>query len=133
MPMYIVPQVLSQIKEKDHIEIRNGSVMRDLLFVEDCIEAVLKLAVTSGGEDGTFNIGSGHIVSISELAKAAAEASGHPDVLITDLEEIIEYSPAAIMDDIDKVQATIEWYPKTSLTKGLRQMWETMNQNDPSR
>lgn len=130
MPMYIVPQVLSQIKENHHIEIRNGSVMRDLLFVEDCINAVLKLAVTPAAEDNVFNIGSGHIVSITDVAKAAIQASGQQGVEITDLEEMIAYSPTAIMANIDKVQATIDWFPKTTLKDGLKKMWDAMEQNN---
>ena len=126
LPMYIVPQVLTQIKERGRIEIRNGAVMRDLLYVEDCIEAVLKLAVTPAAEDSVFNIGSGHIVSISDVAAAAAAASGRKDVEITDLEETIEYSPTAIMADIEKVQATIDWNPRTSLNEGLKNMWDSM-------
>ena len=109
LPMYIVPQVLTQIRDHHRIEIRNGTIMRDLLFVEDCIDAVLKLSVTHPAEDEVFNIGSGHIVSISDVARSAVEASGYDDVEITDLEELIEYSPTAIMADIDKVQATIDW------------------------
>ena len=127
MPMYIVPQVLSQIKETQHIEIRNGAVMRDLLFVDDCIEAVLKLAVTDMARDDVFNIGSGHIVSITDVAKAAIEASGLQGVEITDLEEMIAYSPTAIMADIDKVQATIDWFPRTTLREGLKTMWNSMD------
>ena len=126
LPMYIVPQVLTQIKENHRVEIRNGSVMRDLLFVEDCIDAVLKLSVTQSAENSEFNIGSGHIVSISDVAKAAVQASGFDDVEITDLEEFIAFSPTAIMADIDKVQATIDWFPKTTLKDGLRRMWDAM-------
>ena len=124
--MYIVPQVLNQIKENHRVEIRNGSVMRDLLFVEDCIDAVLKLSVTPSAENSEFNIGSGHIVSISDVAKAAVQASGFDDVEITDLEEFIAFSPTAIMANIDKVQATIDWFPKTTLKDGLRRMWDAM-------
>ena len=124
--MYIVPQVLTQIRDHHRIEIRNGTIMRDLLFVEDCIDAVLKLSVTRPAEDEVFNIGSGHIVSISDVARAAVEASGYDDVEITDLEELIEYSPTAIMADIDKVQSTIDWYPRTNLKDGLKSMWDAM-------
>ena len=127
LPMYIVPQVLTQIRENHRVEIRNGSVMRDLLFVDDCIDAVLKLAVNVSAEDSVFNIGSGHIVSIAEVAKAAVMASQQTDVEITDLEEFIEYSPTAIMADIEKVQSTIDWYPRTNLGDGLKAMWDSMD------
>ena len=127
MPMYIVPQVLSQIRENHQIEIRYGSVMRDLLFVDDCIEAVLKLSVNRAAQNSTFNIGSGHIVSISDVAKAAVDASGLDNIEITDLEEEIAYSPSAIMADIAKGQSTIDWFPKTSLRDGLAHMWNAMH------
>ena len=104
--------------------------MRDLLFVEDCIDAVLKLAVTTAAKDAVFNIGSGHIVSIADVARAAIEASGLPDIGITDLEEQIAYSPTAIMADIDKVMSTIDWFPKTSLKDGLKRMWDVMEQSN---
>ena len=90
-----------QAIEDRKIVVRNGAVMRDLLFVEDCIDAVLKLSVTGAAEDSVFNIGSGHIVSISDVARAAVAASGQLDVDVTDLEEFIAYSPTAIIADID--------------------------------
>ncbi|MQF66931.1 NAD(P)-dependent oxidoreductase [SAR202 cluster bacterium AD-802-F09_MRT_200m] len=127
LPMYIVPQVLTQIRENNSIEIRNGSVMRDLLFVEDCIDAVLKLAVNMSAEDSVFNIGSGKIVTISDVAREAVAASGQQGVEIVDLEQEIEYSPTAIMADIWKVRSTIDWVPKTSLKDGLKRMWDAMD------
>lgn len=125
LPMYIVPQVLQQISDEGRVTLRNGAVMRDLLYVDDCIDAVLKLVVTPSAADSVFNIGSGQIVSISDVARTGVKVSGRHDVEIIDLEENIEYSPTAIMADIGKVQSTIDWEPKTSLLEGLRKMWES--------
>ena len=124
MAMYIVPQVLRQIMVEGKVVLRNGSVMRDLLYVDDCIDAVLKLVVSPGAANSVFNIGSGHIVSIYDVAKAAARVSGRSDIEIIDNEENIEYSPSAIIADISKVTSTIDWYPTTDLETGMRKMWE---------
>jgi nucleoside-diphosphate-sugar epimerase len=124
LAMYIVPQVLRQIMLEGKIVLRNGSVMRDLLYVDDCIDAVLKLVVSPDAVESVFNIGSGEIVSIYDVAKAAARVSGRDDVEIVDLEENIEYSPTAIIADITKITSTIDWYPKVDLEAGLRKMWE---------
>lgn len=124
LPLYIVPQVVRQIFEEGRVEIRNGTVMRDLLYVDDCIDAVLKLVVAESAGNSTFNIGSGEIVTIANVAKAAVEASGEIGVEITDLEQAIAYSPSAILADISKIQSTVDWYPKTSLREGLKRMWE---------
>ena len=123
LPMYIVPQVLSQIMLEGKVVLRNGSVMRDLLYVDDCIDAVLKLAISPDASDSIFNIGSGQIVSIYDVAKAAARVSGREDIEIVDLEENIEYSPSAIIADISKVTSTIDWYPKSNQETGMQKMW----------
>ena len=125
LPMYIIPQILRQILEENRVVVRNGAVMRDMLFVDDCIEAVLRLAVTPKGANTVFNIGSGEIVSISEIARQAIQVSGRPDVEFTDLEENINYSPIAIMADIRKVSETVDWLPRVSLREGLKRMWES--------
>lgn len=124
LPMYIIPQILRQINKENKVVVRNGAVMRDMLFVEDCIDAVLKLAVTSKAANDVFNIGSGEIVSISDIAQQAISVSGRPDVEYTDLEENINYSPTAIMADITKVTNTIDWWPQVTLSEGLKKMWD---------
>ena len=129
LPMYIVPQVLQQAIEDRKVVVRNGAVMRDLLFVEDCIDAVLKLVVTPSARDNVFNIGSGEIVSIANVAKAAVEAVGDPGIEIVDLEQNIDHSPTALMADITKVTSTVDWYPQTGLADGLRRMKEAYVKN----
>ena len=124
LTMYIVPQVLRQIMLEGKVVLRNGSVMRDLLYVDDCIEAVLKLVVSPDAVGSVFNIGSGKIVSIYDVAQAAARVSGRNGVEIIDLEEKIEYSPSAIIADISKITSTIDWFPEFSLDTGLQRMWE---------
>lgn len=125
LSMYIIPQILRQIIAENQVVVRNGAVMRDMLFVDDCIDAVLRLAVTPEAANDVFNIGSGEMVSISDIAHQAIQACGRSDVEYTDLEQNIEYSPTAIMADIKKVTNTIDWRPQVSLTEGLRRMWES--------
>lgn len=125
LPMYIVPQVLRQIIDHKRIELRNGSVMRDLLYVDDCIDAVLKLVQSPGAEDNVFNIGSGRIVTIADVARAAVGVSGDETVEIVDQQQTIAYSPTAILADISKVKSTIDWHPRTSLDEGLSNMWRS--------
>ena len=124
LPMYIVPQVLRQLIEEKRVVVRNGAVTRDLLYVDDCIDAVLKLALSPAGAGEAFNIGSGRLASISDIARQAVQVSGLSGVEITDLEENIEYSPTALIANVDRVQSAVDWRPDTSLEEGLRQMWK---------
>ena len=83
--------------------------------------------VSEASQNSTFNIGSGEIVTIADVAKAAVDASGEIGIEITDLEQAIAYSPTAILADINKIQSTIDWYPKTNLREGLKRMWEAQS------
>ena len=125
LPMYIVPQVVQQIKEDGRVVLRNGSVVRDLLYVDDCIDAVLKLAVTPDAADSIFNIGSGTKVTISDVATTAVRVSGTPDVEVVDLQQNIQYSPTAILADTSKLRSTVDWSAKTSLEDGLKAMLQS--------
>jgi UDP-glucose 4-epimerase len=125
LSMYIVPQVLSQIIDDGRVVLRNGSVVRDLLYVEDCIDAVLKLVVAPAAEGEVFNIGSGQKVSIIDVAKAAIEVSGYPNVEVVDLQQNIDYSPSAIIADTGKIQSIVDWRPKTGLKEGLARMLDS--------
>jgi UDP-glucose 4-epimerase len=129
LPMYIVPQVLRQAIEDRKVVVRNGAVMRDLLYVDDCIDVVLKLVVHPAAVDSVFNIGSGYIVTISDIARAAVEAAGDPSIEIVDLEQNISNSPTALMADITKVTSTVDWFPRTSLKEGLNRMREAYLQS----
>lgn len=127
-PMYIVPQVVRQIKEDGRVVLRNGAVVRDLLYVDDCIDAVLKLAVALAAADTEFNIGSGSRVTISEVAETAVSVSGRTDVEIVDLQQNIEYSPTAIIAATEKLQSAVDWRPKTPLEEGLKVMLQSYNE-----
>ena len=129
LPLYIVAQVVRQIAEEHRVELRNGSVTRDMLFVDDCIDAVLKLVVTPAAANSIFNIGSGRNSSIMDIAKAGVDASGDQSVEIVDLKQNIEYSPTAIVANIGKVSATIDWNPKTSLKEGMERVWAAYNED----
>jgi UDP-glucose 4-epimerase len=96
-----------------------------MLFVDDCIDAVLRLAVAPEAADNVFNIGSGEISTIADMAKQGIEVSGRSDVEYTDLEQNIDFSPRAIMADITKVTSTIDWRPRVTLAEGLKQMWDS--------
>jgi len=125
LPLYIVPQVVQQIYEEGRVVLRNGSVVRDLLYVDDCIDAVIKLVVAPSAANATFNIGSGEKVTISDVAHSAVEVSGLPDVEVVDLQQNIEHSPTALIADTRKIQSTVDWSPRTSLQEGLKKMWDS--------
>ena len=85
----------------------------------------MRLAVTPETANTVFNIGSGEIVSIAEIARQAIEVSGQSGVKFTDLEQNVNFSPTSIRADIRKVSEAVDWRPRVSLREGLKRMWES--------
>ena len=99
----------------------DGGQTRDFVFVKDVVDVIARALEGAGGEDAALpvtNIGRGVAVSISELAHAAAEATGA-------LNARIEHSEARAGDvrhslaDVTLLRRRFDSVPGTSLRDGL--------------
>ncbi len=107
-------------------EMSQGVQKRDLLFVEDFADAMMK-ALTADGIDGEiFNVGSGKSFALAEIAEKIWRLAGaHPNLLKigarrTDAHEL--YDTEA---DISKISRVLQWQPKVSLDEGLKYIVES--------
>jgi UDP-glucose 4-epimerase len=93
-----------------------GTQTRDLLYVEDCAEFVVRAALEEKAEGHVINAGTGSDVSINELAakccsegnKVTHVAHDHPQAEI-----------ARLLCDARKAKEILGWTPRTSLDEGL--------------
>ena len=94
----------------------DGSQSRDFIFVKDVAKATLA-AMLSSVDSGFFNIGTGKIVTIKELAKLMIKISGkHMEPVFGELPKGDIKSSQA---DISLVKKQLSWEPETSLEEGL--------------
>ena len=111
----------------------NGKQIRDLLFVDDLLDAY-DLAVKSPeiAKGQVFNVGGGPKNSISiwvEFSKILEELAGHEIPV-----EFREWRPGdqkVYVSNIKKCQTELGWTPKTDVRKGLAVLfdWVTENMN----
>lgn len=92
----------------------NGSARRDFLYIDDCIDAMLLL--TESGEQGVFNVSTGVLTSVSDLATEIKAASGYDGQITFDTS-----LPAGQMQRIfDASKMTrLGWAPKVSVADGI--------------
>lgn len=77
-------KIIGQIRPEYEIEVwGDGKQTRSFLYVEECVEAVLRLMESDF--TGPVNIGSEEMVSINELAQIAIDISGK-DIKITNID-----------------------------------------------
>lgn len=98
----------------------DGRQLRDVLYVDDAVEAFLLAGMEPAADGRAFNIASGVGVSVAELAEAAVRAAGRG--VVRSIEYPAEQRPIEIGDfvaDISAARSLLGWQPVTPLAEGL--------------
>ena len=104
------------LKKEQIIVYGDGSVVRDYIYIDDAIYAIMKIS-NGDAEDRTFNIGSGYGVSIRQVLQTIK------DVLSVDMDVI--YIPGRDVDvptnylDISRFQKNYGLLELVSLEEGI--------------
>ena len=98
----------------------DGKILRDFLFVDDCIEALLLCGMTEEAEGEIINIGHDqpqNFLQVAETLKKILPKVGWEFTPFSPERKAQE--PGDFYSDIDKIQKICGWSPKTSLQDGL--------------
>jgi UDP-glucose 4-epimerase len=99
----------------------DGSQLRDLLFVEDAVDALLLAALHSGADGQIFNLGGTEPISLLELAKRLIEIHGGGTYrLIPFPAGRKKIDIGSYVTDISKIRMELGWEPITPFRAGLR-------------
>jgi CDP-paratose 2-epimerase len=109
----------------------NGKQIRDLLFVDDLLDAYdLAIKKTSTSKGQVYNVGGGPKNSISiwmEFSKILEEISGHEITV-----EYHEWRPGdqkVYVSNIKKCQTELGWNPKIDVREGLARLYKWASEN----
>jgi UDP-glucose 4-epimerase len=99
----------------------DGRQTRDFVYVDDVVDAWLRVLDESSAGDLVLNVGSGRETSITELAREVVAAAGaDPDAWE------VRHAPAQPGDirrsaaDISTIRDTTGWTPSVPLSEGVR-------------
>jgi UDP-glucose 4-epimerase len=97
-----------------------GEQLRDLVHVQDVVEALLKVGVDDRTIGGTYNVGSGRGASLLEVAQLIVRFARNG--VIEHREWPVEAAKVETGDfvaDIQLIQRTVGWQPHVSLEAGI--------------
>jgi UDP-glucose 4-epimerase len=107
----------------DHENIQvfgDGGILRDFCFVDDCVDAILRVAAVEEAAGEIFNIGSDIPVSFLELVKTIITVAGCGQWQFAEFSaERKAQEPGDFYSDISKIERFTSWRPATSLEVGL--------------
>ena len=111
---YIVPQLIRQALTEKKIEVWDPKTVRDLLYIDDMVDAVLTIAAST--DAGPLNIGSGRATTVGQLAETVSARFGG-GLPIIDLKKAVLGSPALVASN--SRLASLGWSERVGFAAGV--------------
>jgi UDP-glucose 4-epimerase len=98
----------------------DGSQVRDLVYVDDVVKALLLAAVTPQATGQALNVGSGKPVSLLEIATELIDIAGKGEIEYVPFpEDAKRIEIGDYVADTTKIERVLDWEPAVSLREGL--------------
>jgi UDP-glucose 4-epimerase len=108
------------VVEDDTFEVWGGGQLRDLTYIDDAIDALLRCGSDPAAVGQVFNLGGLEVVSLSELAQRLVAVAGSGSFeLIAYPDERSKIDIGDYHADFAKISSTLGWMPTTDLEDGL--------------
>lgn len=116
---FFIPALIRRCLDGGDFEMTSGDQRRDLIFVDDLVEAFVRAATTSSVAGEVINVCSGAAVPIRDVAAAIVRASGSS----TRLQSGVLPQRVTEITDLEgrnaKAARLLGWRPTTGLEEGL--------------
>jgi nucleoside-diphosphate-sugar epimerase len=123
-PHRLIPYMITRLLENQEAELTNGEQVRDWVFVDDVIDAMLLSATTGSVFGEVFHVGTGQGVSTRKVAETVANMLGKEHLLRFGARKRPDAEPECMIADITRARERIGWEPKTDLAEGIRKTVE---------
>jgi UDP-glucuronate decarboxylase len=95
----------------------DGSQTRSFCYVDDLIEALLRLMRSPAGFTGPVNLGNPEEFTVLELATTIIELTGSTSEIVT--AELPKDDPERRRPDITLARSGLDWSPQVPLAEGI--------------
>ncbi len=114
--------IMQALKNRPLTVFGDGSQTRSFCYVDDLIEAIIRLMKTPDDVTGPINVGNPVEISILELAQTIIEVIGSRSKI--ELKDLPKDDPIRRKPDISLAKKYLDWEPVVSLEQGLRKTVE---------
>lgn len=117
---HFIPSVLEQTQNGDEILIRSTlKPQRDYIYIEDVVEALIKLKDLKKQGFDMYNIGTGIQHSVGSVINTISQVTKRRFFIISDKKSYRKNDRINLVSDITKTKKELGWKPKHTLKEGL--------------
>ena len=110
--------IMQALRGEDITLYGDGAQTRSFCYVDDLVEAFIRLMATPAEVTGPINLGNPVEFTIRELAMKVIELTGSKSKLVH--QPLPQDDPRQRQPDISQAKAVLDWRPATPLEEGLR-------------
>ena len=115
----LIPIVINACIKNKNFPCSNGNQLRDFLYIDDVVNAIIKTLKSKKARGQIINIGAAKPKKVKNIIKYIKNnlKGGHPEFGKIKLrkDEILKIYP-----NINKAKNKIDWIPKISFNKGIK-------------
>ncbi len=117
----IIPTIIRQLLSNSKINLGNINTSRDFVFVEDTVDAIIRLSNSKYKNAEVFNICSGRSIKVSEIVKLISKMlKKKSEIVIESKRRRPKKSEVnLLLGSNKKIKNKIKWKPKTNFKAGL--------------
>lgn len=98
----------------------DGKQIRDYIYVDDLIEAMLYAGAANHIDHAIYNIGSGQGTAFGDMARAVVDSVGTGQIDYVDWpESYVNVETGDYITDITRIERELGWSPKHTLKQGI--------------
>ena len=127
----VIPSIISQALTGKQIILGSLQPTRDYTYVDDMVEAFIKIAMSQKSVGEVINIGSNSEISIGDVAKKIIAIIGRDNKVVTDPRRTRPQKSevARLWCDNTKAKKLLSWEPKVGFSEGLEMTIKWLSDN----
>lgn len=122
-PTRLIPTLMKALFFKKPLNLVNPKTSRDQIYIDDIVEAYLKIDQLKQNRGQYFNIGTGIQSTIKEVVEKAVLVTGENTTFNWGKMKGRSWDSNTWVADISKAKKLLDFNPKISLEQGLKLMW----------
>ncbi len=129
-PGRLIPNIMKTFYQNSELKMVSRKIVRDFVYIDDYIDACLKINTLKKYPGEVFNIGSGIQTNFSELIKSFQKVTKLKGNITWETNPKKEWDSQYWKSDTTKSLRLLNFKPKYSLDTGLQKSWKWFKTNN---